>query len=251
MILTFHITYMTTDDLQPIEDTFASGEPKVIDINDHKKQLLPIIKQKLLDMKIGEESDYFIIKAKDAFGSWDKKAIQKIPKDKFPKEIFEDKILKQQLLENGLAAESPNGEVIPIKVLSINKKTITADMNHPLVDKDLKVKLKLLNKEIVLNQYTKQYLHIFTNVAKDRFEEYLEALYYSIKNDKLILTAVIDNLDVKKMSKKELKNSIKKILTQIVDETNHQLKTNIQSKVKVKFIGESIKEINQIYKRKK
>ena len=52
-------------------------------------------------MKIGQTTDYFTIKAKDAFGSWSKKAVQKIPKDKLPKDIFKDKTLKKQLLENG------------------------------------------------------------------------------------------------------------------------------------------------------
>ena len=124
-------------------------------------------------------------------------------------------------------------------------------MNHPLVDKDLKVKLQLLNKEILLDKDTKQYLHVFSNTAQNRFEKYLEAIYYTFKNNKLVLSVVINNQDVTKMSKKELKNSLKKILYQIDEEIQSQLQSSINPKIKVKLIDEPIKQTNQIYKKEK
>ena len=145
MKLVFHIMLMISEDSTVVENTFG-GEPKTIVLNNKTKQLIPLIEEKLFNAMIGETIE-FTLSPKDAYGSWSKKALQNVPKDQFPKELFEDEELLNQLLSNGLAAQAPNGELIPVKVHSINKDYITVDFNHPFAEKKLKVKLQVLKRE--------------------------------------------------------------------------------------------------------
>ncbi|MEA2017892.1 MAG: hypothetical protein U9N59_05545 [Campylobacterota bacterium] len=247
MKITFHIIYMTIEDEVVIENTFGA-EPKTIDLDDKNQQLLPIIEKQLLNLCIGKETEYFIISPKDAYGSWTKDALQNIPKNQFLQEIFEDEESLKQLISNGLAAQSPKGEVIPVKIHSINKNDITVDFNHPLVDKELKIKLQVLKRDETNNiDNVMKYLDSFKHASILKFENYIYKIYLN-KNykQKLKTTIIIDDSDRQNISKKELKNSVKEILKDISKEINKTLKENISHKIKVILKSENKNIKNKI-----
>ena len=89
----------------------------------------------ILGMKVGEEKTIHI-DPQDAYGDYDPKLVQKIPRSELP-----EGDLKAGMT---LGMQTPDGHQIPILIKSINEKEATLDMNHPLAGKALNFKLKLV-----------------------------------------------------------------------------------------------------------
>nr|MDO8111894.1 peptidylprolyl isomerase [Candidatus Sigynarchaeota archaeon] len=98
--------------------------------------IIPGFDAAIMNMEKGEEKE-ITLQPKDAYGDYDPKAIQRIPKNKFPKD-FAPK--EGQMLQLG----TPDGERFMAKVVKIEKDTITLDMNHELAGKVLKFKFKVV-----------------------------------------------------------------------------------------------------------
>ncbi|MBS3077211.1 peptidylprolyl isomerase [Candidatus Pacearchaeota archaeon] len=89
----------------------------------------------VLGMKKGEEKE-FTIKPEDAYGHPNPKLIQKLPRTKLPK----DQEPKIGLI---LMLRSQQGHQIPARIIEVDDKEITIDLNHPLAGKTLIFKIKL------------------------------------------------------------------------------------------------------------
>ena len=82
-----------------------------------------------------EEEKEVTIKPEDAYGERNEQMIQTIPKDKLPPEAEEGGMLVMGL---------PNGTKMPVKIMKMDDKEATLDMNHPLAGKTLKCKFKVV-----------------------------------------------------------------------------------------------------------
>ena len=89
---------------------------------------------KQFGMKVGEEKSV-TLKPENAYGMPNEQAIQAIPKDRFPPEAKEGMMIGVPL---------PNGQQIPAKIIKIDDKEVTLDMNHPMAGKTLIFKIKIV-----------------------------------------------------------------------------------------------------------
>jgi FKBP-type peptidyl-prolyl cis-trans isomerase SlyD len=96
-------------------------------------QMIPEFEAQVLDLNAGGTFS-FGIKAENAYGSRTEEAIIELPQDMFMKE---DKLAEEVVVDNILPLQDQNGQMVPAKVVSINKETITVDVNHPLADQNL------------------------------------------------------------------------------------------------------------------
>lgn len=124
------------------EGKFESGE--IFDASEKHGQplefeagagmVVPGFDAAVIGMDVGGEK-VVSLKPEDAYGMLNEKAIQKVPKDKFPAEAKEGMMIGVPL---------PNGQQIPAKIVKIDDKEVTIDMNHPMAGKTLIFKIKIL-----------------------------------------------------------------------------------------------------------
>jgi len=91
-------------------------------------KLIPSLEKALLGMKVGDKKK-ITIKAADAYGEYDKAALQEVPKDKFPKDAT-------FTVGERFIVQTPTGPY-PVKIADVKDKTVVVDFNHPLAGKDL------------------------------------------------------------------------------------------------------------------
>ena len=91
------------------------------------------------DMEVGEKKSIHLEPA-EAYGDVDQTLIQKIPVDNFANA---DEIPVGQ----DIIMRDPNGNSIPVHVVSIEDGIITLDMNHPLAGQALNFDLELVEVE--------------------------------------------------------------------------------------------------------
>lgn len=96
-------------------------------------QMIPEFEEKMEGLAVGDEFS-FSIKADNAYGQRVEEAIIELPQDMF---MEEDKLVEQIVVDNILPLQNQDGQVHPGKILAINEKTITFDMNHLLAGQDL------------------------------------------------------------------------------------------------------------------
>ena len=96
-------------------------------------QMIPDFENEVKDLNVGDKFS-FGIKSENAYGKSTEEAIIELPQDMFMKE---GKLVEEVAVGNVLPLEDQNGHVHPAKIVSINEKTVTADVNHPLADQDL------------------------------------------------------------------------------------------------------------------
>ena len=92
----------------------------------------------VLGMEIDEEKESRIEPA-DAYGEKNPKLIQKVPRDKFPKD---------KEIEVGMKLIIGTEKAkIPAEIIEVNDTEVTLDMNHPLAEKALNFKIKVISIE--------------------------------------------------------------------------------------------------------
>lgn len=96
-------------------------------------QMIPEFEANVTDLKEGDTFS-FGIKSENAYGTHKEEAIIELAQDMF---MDEGKLKSEVAVDNILPLEDQNGNVIPGKIVSINKETITVDVNHLLADQDL------------------------------------------------------------------------------------------------------------------
>jgi FKBP-type peptidyl-prolyl cis-trans isomerase 2 len=92
------------------------------------------------DAVVGMEKDQekdVKLEPKEAYGNHNPELIKKIPKD----QLQSDQEPKPGMM---LAVGLPTGQQIPAKILEVDDKELTLDLNHPLVDKTLNFKIKVV-----------------------------------------------------------------------------------------------------------
>jgi peptidylprolyl isomerase len=93
----------------------------------------------VLGMKVNQ-SKKFNIPKNEGYGDINPEMVQVVPLEKIPDHI------KSQLKVGGfLVMQAPTGQQIPAKVLKMDKKTVSLDMNHPLAGKNLTFNIKVVD----------------------------------------------------------------------------------------------------------
>jgi len=105
--------------------------------------LIPALEKGMLGMKVGDKRT-IQVKAADAYGDYDKTAVQRLPRKQFPKDL-ELKVGGQYQFN------SPSGPIV-VTVTALDDASVTLDFNHPLAGKDLTfevtvVKIRAATKE--------------------------------------------------------------------------------------------------------
>lgn len=130
------------------EGRFESGE--VFDSSQHGDHSHPLIfvvgsgqviqgfEDAVIGMNEGEEKETTIA-PKDAYGEYDARLKQEVPKSEFnlPRN-------QQPSVGMTLMMQSPEGYRVPVYITAVNKETVTIDLNHPLAGKTLIFKLKVV-----------------------------------------------------------------------------------------------------------
>lgn len=124
----------TLDDGTVFDSSEKHGKPLEFEVGSGK--VLKGFEDALTGMKKGEEKD-IELKPEEAYGNQNPNLLKKVPKEQFPK----DKELKPGML---LIIGTPDGRNFPAKIISVDDKEITLDLNHPLAGKTLHFKIKVV-----------------------------------------------------------------------------------------------------------
>ncbi|MBE6473103.1 MAG: peptidylprolyl isomerase [Coriobacteriaceae bacterium] len=94
--------------------------------------------REILKMEEGEKKT-FEVGMYDAYGEYLDDFVEVVPVENVP--------LKNVEIGNRIWLTGDDGEKFPVKVLDINSKEITFDMNHPLAGEDLTFEVEILSVE--------------------------------------------------------------------------------------------------------
>ncbi|MEA3429922.1 MAG: peptidylprolyl isomerase [Nanoarchaeota archaeon] len=100
------------------------------------KQVIPGFEEAIKSMEIGEEKEV-VLESKDAYGDVNPELHKKLPREMLPKD-------QEPKVGMMLAMQGPDGQQFPAKIVEVDEKEITVDLNHPLAGKTLHFKLKLV-----------------------------------------------------------------------------------------------------------
>ena len=95
--------------------------------------------ESVIGMKKNEEKE-FKLKPEEGYGERREELKQMIPRNVLPKNQEPKKGM-------GLIMNTPEGHQLPVKILDVDEKFITVDLNHPLAGKTLIFKIKIVSIE--------------------------------------------------------------------------------------------------------
>lgn len=102
-------------------------------------QVIPGFDKAVIGMKVGDKKKFTIPKT-EAYGDVNPALVQVVPLDKIPEHI------RSQLKVGGfLVMQSPVGQQMPVKIVSMDAKNVSLDMNHPLAGQDLTFEIKVVD----------------------------------------------------------------------------------------------------------
>ena len=123
-----------TEDLV-IFDSSSQKEPLSFTVGDG--QIIPAFENALVGMIAGERKT-LNLSSTEAFGPHLDELITTVERDQLPPNMELEKNQQLQI-------QQPDGQVLLVKVLDINDKSVTFDANHPLAGKDITFNIKLLD----------------------------------------------------------------------------------------------------------
>lgn len=115
----------------------ASQEGQPLEYQHGASQIIPGLEKQLAGMKVGDEKTV-MVPAAEAYGAVNPEAFQEVPKTFFPPDVE----IKVGMI---IPLQSPDGQVVPVRVAEIKEESVKLDMNHPLAGKDLTFKIKIVD----------------------------------------------------------------------------------------------------------
>ena len=116
---------------------FDSNENKApLEFKVGEGQVIAGFENAVKGMELNEEKTV-MIPSQDAYGPKQKQLIWEIPKDKLPSEINPEAGAQLML-------QSKNGQQLPAVVSEVKEKSIVLDLNHPMAEKDLTFKIRII-----------------------------------------------------------------------------------------------------------
>ena len=98
------------------------------------RQMIPGFEAALIG-KVAGDKVKFELTPEQAYGEKDPEAIQVVPLSQLPEGLKAG---------DKLAAQAPNGQVIPLSVTEVNEDTATLDMNHELAGESLTFEVEVI-----------------------------------------------------------------------------------------------------------
>ncbi len=117
------------------DSTEKQGKPLEFEVG--AKHVIKGFEDAVIGMEKGDEKDVKL-KPEEAYGNYNPDLVKKVPRD----EALKGKELKPGAM---LLMTLPNGAKIPATVKGADEETVTIDINHPLVDKELNFKIKVVD----------------------------------------------------------------------------------------------------------
>ncbi|MDA1197039.1 MAG: peptidylprolyl isomerase [Nanoarchaeota archaeon] len=114
-------------DGEVFDSSEKQGKPLEFEIGSGK--IIPGLEKALIGMKEGEKKEA-VINPEDGYGKRDEELIKKVPRDGLPKD-------QEPRVDMMLMVGLSTGQQIPAKIVAVDEKEITLDLNHPLADKEL------------------------------------------------------------------------------------------------------------------
>ncbi|MFT6169083.1 MAG: FKBP-type peptidyl-prolyl cis-trans isomerase 2 [Celeribacter sp.] len=108
----------------PLEFTVGTG------------QVIVGMDKEMVGMTVGEKKTITAV-AEEAYGPRQDDAQQDVPREMIPAEIPLEVGMQLQM-------QSPEGQVIPVSVVSVGEEVVTLDANHMLAGKDLTFDIELV-----------------------------------------------------------------------------------------------------------
>jgi peptidylprolyl isomerase len=116
--------------------SFGQSEPgKPLEFMVGTGRLIPTLEKALIGLKVGDKKKVEV-KAADAYGEYDKSAVQEVPKTQFPKDLA-------ITVGEHYRVQTPQGP-ITVTITAVKDKTVTVDFNHPLAGKDLTFDIEIV-----------------------------------------------------------------------------------------------------------
>ncbi|MEM5475427.1 peptidylprolyl isomerase [Pacificibacter sp. AS14] len=122
--LTDGTVFDSSEGRDPLEFTVGTG------------QVIVGMDKEMVGMTVGEKKTIVAI-ADEAYGQRQDDAQQDVPREVIPAEIPLEVGMQLQM-------QSPEGQVIPVSVVSIGEEFVTLDANHMLAGKDLTFDIELV-----------------------------------------------------------------------------------------------------------
>ena len=120
----------------PDGTVFGQSQPgKPIEFIIGAGKMIPALEKGIMGLKVGAKKKVEI-KAADAYGEYDKNAVQEVPKTQFPKDM-------QLTVGQHYRVQSPQGPMT-VTITAISDKTVSVDFNHPLAGKDLTFEIEII-----------------------------------------------------------------------------------------------------------
>jgi len=115
---------------------FGQSEPgKPLEFMIGAGKMIPALEKGIMGLKVGAKKK-IEIKAADAYGEYDKNAVQEVPREQFPKDL---PLTVGQMYR----VQSPQGP-LTVTIIAIKDKTVSVDFNHPLAGKDLTFDIEIV-----------------------------------------------------------------------------------------------------------
>lgn len=124
----------TLEDGTVFDSSERHGQPLEFQIG--AGQVIKGFENAFIGMEIGQEKE-IKLKPEEAYGNRNPQLVKEIPKNQLPhgQEVKEGMVLVLAL---------PNGQQIPAKITKMTNELIIIDLNHPLADKTLIFKVKVV-----------------------------------------------------------------------------------------------------------
>lgn len=128
------IEYTGTLEDGTVFDSSKDREPLEFEVGSEK--IIKGFDDAVMGMEKGEEKE-ITLKPEEAYGEPKDELIKKFPRDQVPTE----QELKPGMM---LALATPDGRQFPAKIVDLDDKELTLDLNHPLAGKTLKFNIKVV-----------------------------------------------------------------------------------------------------------
>lgn len=133
---TVQLEYTLKDDAGKVLDSNKGKDP--LTYTHGTQQIIPGLEKALNGMRTGEEKQV-TVNPEDRYGPVDPTAQTEVPKEMLPPNAL--------TVGTQLAARSPSGETMLVRIKEIKETTVIIDLNHPLAGKTLFFDLKVLGVE--------------------------------------------------------------------------------------------------------
>ena len=125
----------TFEDGEVFDSSEKHGQPLEFEVG--SGQMIKGFDEAVIGMNKDEEKE-ITLTPENAYGENNPELKKKVPREQLPKD-------QEPQVGMILGVSLPNGQQFPAKIVEVDDKEITIDLNHPLAGKTLKFKIKIVS----------------------------------------------------------------------------------------------------------